>query len=397
MHNTIKVTDKVYWLGANDRRTDLFENMWPLPNGVSYNSYLIVDEKIALVDTIEFSSSDDYLDKIEVLIGDRTIDYLVINHMEPDHSGAIKSIVEKYPNIKLVGNLKTFKIVESYFGYQDKWHQVEDGDFLDLGHHTLKFIVTPWVHWPETMMTYDLSEKILFSGDAFGSFGALNGGVFDDEIDFEEYYLEEMRRYYSNIVGKYSNMVQKAFKKLEGIDIKYICSTHGPIWRTDVQKVLGLYDKWSKFEAEEGAVIIYGSMYGNTAKLADCIARKLAEEGIKKIKIHDVSKTHLSYLINDLWRYKGVILGSCAYNSGMLPTMENLTRNLEHIGLKNRFLGLFGSYSWNGGGVKALFKFNETMEWDLVTDPIDIKGIPGNDSFDRCEIIAKAMAVKLKA
>jgi flavorubredoxin len=397
MHNTIKVTDKVYWLGANDRRTNLFENMWPLPNGVSYNSFLIVDEKIALVDTIEFGSSDDYLDKIEEIIGERTIDYLVINHMEPDHSGAIKTIVEKYPNIKLVGNLKTFKIVESYFGYRDKWHQVEDGDGLDLGHHMLKFIMTPWVHWPETMMTYDLTEKILFSGDAFGSFGTLDGGIFDDEIEFEEYYLEEMRRYYANIVGKYSNMVQKAFKKLEGIDVKYICATHGPIWRTDVQKVLGLYDKWSKFEAEDGVVIIYGSMYGNTAKLADSIARKLSEEGIKKIRIHDVSKTHLSYLINDIWRYKGVILGSCAYNSGMLPVMENLTRYLEHIGLKNRFLGLFGSYSWNGGGVKALYKFNETMEWDLVSDPIDIKGIPGNDSFDRCEIIAKAMAKKLNA
>lgn len=396
MHNTVKVTDKIHWLGANDRRTALFENMWPIPNGVSYNSYLIVDEKIALVDTLEYGSSDDYLEKIEELIDGKPIDYLIINHMEPDHSGAIKTIVEKYPDIKLVGNLKTFKIVDSYFGYKEKQYQVEDGDELDLGHHKLKFVMTPWVHWPETMMTYDLTEKVLFSGDAFGSFGTLDGGIFDDEIEFEDYYEEDMRRYFSNIVGKYSNMVQKAFKKLDGVDVNYICATHGPIWRKDVNKVLSLYDKWSKFEAEDGAVIIYGSMYGNTAKLADYIARKLSEEGIKKIRVYDASKTHLSYLINEIWRYKGVILGSCAYNSGMLPTMENLTRNLEHIGLKNRFLGLFGSYSWNGGGAKALYKFHEKMEWDLVNDPVDTKGIPGNESFERCEGIAKAMAEKLK-
>jgi flavorubredoxin len=397
MHNTVKVTDKIYWLGANDRRTNLFENMWPIPNGVSYNSYLIVDEKIALVDTLEYGSSDDYLDKIEELIDGKTIDYLIINHMEPDHSGAIKTIVEKYPNIKLVGNLKTFKILDAYFGYKENQFQVEDGAELNLGHHNLKFVMTPWVHWPETMMTYDLTEKVLFSGDAFGSFGTLDGGIFDDEIEFEDYYEEDMRRYYSNIVGKYSNMVQKAFKKLEGVDVKYICATHGPIWRTDVNKVLGLYNKWSKFEAEDGVVIIYGSMYGNTAKMADSIARKLSEQGIKKIRIYDASKTHLSYLINEIWQYKGIILGSCAYNSGMLPPMENLTRTLEHIGLKNRFLGLFGSYSWNGGGAKALFKFQENMEWDLVTDPIDSKGIPGNEAFDKCEIIANAMAEKLKA
>ena len=397
MHNTVKLTDKVHWLGVNDRRTHLFENMWPIPNGVSYNSYLIVDEKVALVDTIEYGSSDDYLEKIEEIIGaGRTIDYLIINHMEPDHSGSIRSIVEKYPNIKLVGNLKTFKILESYFGYQDKWYQVEDGDELNLGYHKLKFVMTPWVHWPETMMTYELTGKVLFSGDAFGSFGTLDGGVFDDEIEFEDYYEEEMRRYYSNIVGKYSNMVQKAFKKLEGIEIKYICATHGPIWRKDVNKVLSLYNKWSKFETENGVVIIYGSMYGNTAKMADFIARKLSENGIKKIRVYDVSKTHQSYLINEIWRYKGVILGSCAYNSGMLPTMENLTNTLEHMGVKDHLLGLFGSYSWSGGGVKALNKFYETIDWELVTTPIEAKGIPGTEAFECCEVLANTMAEKLK-
>lgn len=397
MYNSVKITDKVYFIGANDRRTNLFENMWPLPKGISYNSYLIIDEKIALVDTIEQGSADDYLDKIEEIIGkDRNIDYLIINHMEPDHSGAMKTIVDKYPDIQIVGNLKTFKIVESYYGYKDKWLQIEEGSEIDLGYHKLKFIMTPWVHWPETMMTYDMTDKMLFSGDAFGSFGALDGGIFDDEIEFEEYYELEMRRYFSNIVGQYSNMVQKAFKKLDGVDIKYICSTHGPVWRSDVNKVFSLYDKWSKYESENGVVIIYGSMYGNTAKLADFIARKLAEDGIKKIRVYDASKTHISYLINEIWRYKGVILGSCAYNSGMLPTLEHLTRTLEHMGVKNHLLGIFGSYSWNGGGVKSLYKFYEKIQWELVSDPADIKGIPGNEEFKRCEAIANAMAKKFK-
>lgn len=397
MHNTIKITDKIYWLGANDRRTHLFENLWPIPNGVSYNSYLIIDDKIALVDTLHFNAADDYLEKIEELIGkDRSIDYLIINHMEPDHSGAIKTIVEKYPQIKIIGNLKTFKILESYYGFQDKWKQVEDGDELTLGYHKLKFVMTPWVHWPETMMSYDLTDKILFSGDAFGSFGTLDGGIFDDEIEFDDYYLEDMRRYYSNIVGQYSNMVQKAFAKLSGVEIKMICATHGPIWRKDVQKVISLYDKWSKYETENGVVIIYGSMYGNTEKMADYIARKLSENGIKKIRVYDASKTHISYLINEIWRYKGVILGSSAYNSGMMPTIENLTRTLEHMGVKNHLLGLFGSYSWNGGGVKMLHKFYETIQWEIVSEPVDIKGIPGDDAFKRCEILAKAMAEKLK-
>jgi len=397
MHNTTEVSNKVYWIGENDRRTELFENMWPLPKGVAYNSYLIVDEKTALIDTLEYGSSEDYLDKIENLLGkDQTLDYLIINHMEPDHSGSIKMVVNKYPNVKLVGNIKTFKIVEAYFGYKDNWFQVEDGSELELGYHKLKFVMTPWVHWPETMMTYDLTDQMLFSGDAFGSFGTLDGGIFDDEIEFENYYEEEMRRYFSNIVGKYSNMVQKAFKKLEGVELNYICATHGPIWRNDVNKVLSLYDKWSKYETERGVVIIYGSMYGNTAKMADCIARKLSENGIKKIRIYDASKTHLSYLINEIWKYKGVILGSCAYNSGMLPTMENLTRTLEHMGVKDHLLGLFGSYSWNGGGAKSLYRFQEKVQWDLVSDPIDTKGIPDDEAFEKCENIANAMAEKLK-
>src|SRR6056297_975541 len=397
MHHTIQVTDRVHYIGVNDRRTHLFENLWPLENGIAYNSYLIDDQKVAVVDTVEHGFSEEYLDKIKSIIGpERKVDFLIINHMEPDHSGAIRELVGEYPDIKIVGNLKTFKILSAYYGLEENQYQVKQDDELDLGHHKLKFVMTPWVHWPETMMTYDQTDKILFSGDAFGSFGTLDGGIFDEEINFE-FYESEMRRYFSNIVGKYSNMVQKAFKKLDGIDISIIAATHGPIWRSNPEKVLSLYDRWSRYETEKGVVIIYGSMYGNTEKMADYIARKLAEQGIKNIRVRDASKTHLSHLINDIWRFKGVILGSSAYNSGMLPTMENLTRTLEHIGVKHHYLGLFGSYSWNGGGVKKLREFADKTEWEMVGEPVDIKGIPADESFARCEELANGMAAKLNA
>ncbi len=396
MHHTVKLNDKIHWIGVNDRKTHLFENLWPLENGIAYNSYLINDDKVALIDTVEYSSTEEYIDKIESIIGkEKKVDYLVINHMEPDHSGAIRAIVEKYPGIQLVGNVKTFKIVDAYYGFKDNLYEVKDGDELELGNHTLKFVNTPWVHWPETMMTYDQTDKILFSGDAFGSFGTLDGGIFDDEVNLE-FYEDELRRYFSNIVGKYSNMVQKAFKKLEGVDINMIAATHGPIWRSDVNKIIDLYNKWSKYETEEGVVIIFGSMYGNTEKMADYLARRISEQGIKNIRVRDASKTHLSYLINDIWRFKGVLLGSAAYNSAMHPNMEHLTRTLEHMKVKNHILGLFGSYSWNGGGVKTLKKFAENIEWEMAADPLEIKGIPTEEELSEGDELAKQMAARVK-
>lgn len=395
MLNPLKVVGNIYWLGANDRKKHLFENIWPLPNGVAYNCYLINDEKTALVDTIQSGVAGDFVEKVESLLSGRSLDYLVINHMELDHSGEIKEILKRYPNVTIVGNSKTFKVVDAYWGTICNLMQVEDGDELSLGYHKLKFVMTPWIHWPETMMTYDLTDQVLFSGDAFGSFGTLDGGVFDDEIDFA-YYEEDMRRYFSNIVGKYANMVQKAFKKLDGVPVKAVCPVHGPVWRSKPEVVLGLYDKWSKMDGENGVVIIYASMYGNTEQLADHIARKIAEQGITKIRVHDVSKTHISDLINEIWKYKGVILGSCAYNSEMFPLMEQLTRELEHMGVKRRELGLFGSYSWNGGGVKSLKKFQESIGWDLVSEPVDVYGIPNNEKYAQCDAMALAMAEKLK-
>lgn len=396
MQNTVEVSGKVHWIGTNDRRTHLFENMWPLEHGVSYNSYIINDEKVALVDTVEIGTASEYLDKVKSIIGDKKIDYVIINHMEPDHSGALGAILHRYPNVKLIGNIKTLKILTAYFPInEDNFVQVGDGDELDLGYHKLKFVMTPWVHWPETMVTYDATDKILFSCDAFGTFGSLDGGIFDDEINFD-FYEEEMRRYYSNIVGKYSNMVQKAFKKLEGIPVSTICSSHGPIWRENPQRVLDLYDKWSKYETEKGVVIVWGSMYGNTEKMADIIARHLVNNGIKNIKMYDASKTHISYIIRDIWKYKGLILGSCAYNSAMYPKMAQLCAELEHMQVKEHHLGIFGSYSWNGGGVKNLMKFAENIDFELITEPAEIKGSPNESNLDQLEVIAVEMAKRLK-
>ncbi len=391
----VPVKGKVYWIGVNDRRKRLFENMWPLDKGVSYNSYLIVDEKTALIDTIEDRASGNYIERIEKLLNGRKLDYLIINHMEPDHSGEIKAIYDHFKGVTIVGNGKTFKMVEAYWGITENLRQVEDGDALCLGYHNLSFLMTPWVHWPETMMTYDVTEKILFSGDAFGTFGSLDGGIFDDEINFD-FYEEEMRRYYSNIVGLYSNMVQKAFAKLAGVDVKVIAPTHGPVWRSNPSKVLGLYDKWSKHEAEEGVVIVFASMYGNTEQMADYIARKLSEYGVNNIIIHDVSRTHISYLINDVWKYKGLILGSCAYTSRAFPLMEQFARELVHIKVKKRFVGIFGSYSWNGGGVKSLKEFVDESEMELVSEPVDLYGKPNPEKLAKCDELAKNMALIIK-
>lgn len=392
----IKLSDHIYYLGFNDRRTHLFENIWPIPHGVSYNSYLIADEKVALIDTVERQFIDDYLEQIERIIGDRKIDYLVINHMEPDHSGALRALITKYPDITLVGNKKTFGFVESFYFTPKNILEVNDDDVLDLGTHRLQFRMVPMVHWPETMVTYETVNKILFSGDAFGSYGTLDGGVFDDEINLDFYEVEVMR-YFTNIVGKYCAHTQRAIKKLADLEIRMIAATHGPIWRTDLDWVLTRYNKWSTYDMEEGVVIVYGSMYGNTQKMAETVARRLAERGIKNIRVYDSSKTHASYIINDIFKYRGFIVGSCAYNNALFPNVETLLSTVEHMGIKNHLLGIFGNYSWNGGGVKNLISFAENIKWELVYNPVEEKGALKVDKYEELLKLADAMADRLKA
>lgn len=268
MEQKTRIKGNVHYVGVNDRNKHLFEGMWPLPYGVSYNSYLIDDEMVALIDTVDICYFEVYLRKIRNIIGDRPINYLIINHMEPDHSGSIRLIKQHYPDIVIVGNKQTFGMIEGFYGVTGEQYLIKDGDFLALGRHKLRFYLTPMVHWPETMMTFDETDGILFSGDGFGCFGTLDGGFVDTRMNIDHYW-GEMVRYYSNIVGKYGSPVQKALQKLGGLPISAICSTHGPVWTENITKVVGIYDKLSRYDADEGVVIAYGSMYGNTEQMAD--------------------------------------------------------------------------------------------------------------------------------
>lgn len=340
-----EIKNNVYYVGVNDRNKALFEGLWPLPFGVSYNSYIINDDKVCLIDTVEVDFFTQFIENLRGVLGDKKIDYLVINHMEPDHSGSISLLRKFYPDVKIVGNKKTFNMLRGFYGIDNNCLEVKNGDVLELGEHTLKFVLTPMVHWPETMVTLDETDHILFSGDAFGCFGALNGGLIDSQID-TSWCEDEMIRYYSNIVGKYGVPVQNALKKLSGVQIDYICSTHGPVWHEQVSHVISLYDHMSKYETEPGLVIVYGTMYGNTERMAEVIARAASQAGVKKISVFNVSKTHHSYILRDIFRYKGLIVGAPTYNTGLYAEMDVLLSEVANRDIKNHLIGWFGSFAW---------------------------------------------------
>lgn len=394
-----EITNKIYYVGVNDRNKALFEGLWPLPQGVSYNSYLIDDEKVVLIDTVEVDFFTQFIENIQEVIGDRPIDYLVINHMEPDHSGSIALLKKYYPELTVVGNKKTFGMMQGFYGITDGVLEVKNGDELSLGNCLLNFVLTPMVHWPETMMTLcDCGgEKVLFSGDAFGCFGALNGGLIDRDINCEPFWLE-MVRYYSNIVGKYGTPVQNALKKLAGVKLDYICSTHGPVWHDHIEKVVALYDKMSKYETEEGLVICYGTMYGNTERMAEQIARAASQAGIRNIVMYNVSKTHHSYIIRDVFRYKGLIVGAPTYNAGLYHEMDVLLNELANKDIKNHYLGWFGSHCWASKAVGEIQKLNdERLKFEAVGQPVDMKQALTAETKEQCAALGRAMAERLLA
>lgn len=392
---SVKINDFLYYIGVNDRQTQLFENQWPLERGVSYNSYVIKSTKTALLDTVKITKVDDFVTKLKEVLEGRDLDYLVIHHMEPDHSGAIETIIDLYPNVKLVGNKKTFELLENFYDVKDNLVLVDDFDTLDLGEVSLKFVKTPMVHWPESMVSYEEKSGILFSQDAFGGFGALDGTIFDDEINWD-LYKSETRRYYSNIVGKFSKQVQAALKKLADFKINMVCPVHGPVWRENPDKIIECYDKWSKQETQDGAVIVYGTMYGNTEMMAEAIARRLAERGVKNIKMFDVSKTHKSYILNEIWEYKALILGSCTYNNDLFPLMSDLVNVLKMNKLQNRVVAVFGSYSWSGGALKALKEFRDASAMDIIETTVETKSAPSKDDYMVLRQIADEVADKLE-
>ena len=389
-----KIANETYYVGVNDRQKHLFENLWPLPYGVSYNSYLITDEKTVLVDTVDIGYVDLFIKKIEEALDGRTLDYLIVNHMEPDHAGSIRILRQWYPNLQIVGNRLTFGMLAGYHAVSDGLVEVKEGDSLTTGKHRLTFYMAPMVHWPEVMVTYDETEKILFSADAFGTFGTLDGGVLDSEMNVDRY-LEEMLRYYANIVGKYGNPVQKALQKLGSLEIKTICPTHGPVWQEQTGKAVSIYDRLSRYEAEQGVTIVYGSMYGNTEQMAETIASSLVSHGIKDIAMHHAAKSPASFILKDLFKYRGILIGSPTYSGGLFPAVESMLQMIELREVKKRLSGYFGSFTWAGAAAKQLAAFNEKMKWDMVGEPVEMKQSMNDETAGKCVKLGKAMAERL--
>ena len=393
-----EITNHIYYVGVNDRNKALFEGLWPLPNGVSYNSYLIVDEKVCLIDTVEADFFIQFIENLHEVLEDRKIDYLVINHMEPDHSGSLTLLKQFYPDIKIIGNKKTFDMLDGFYGIKENEIEVKNGEELQLSpHRMLRFYLTPMVHWPETMMTLDIEDDLIFTGDAFGCFGALNGGLIDADIDTSWAWLE-MTRYYSNIVGKYGVPVQNALKKLDGVKLDYICSTHGPVWHKYVDKVVEMYNCMSKYETEEGLVICYGTMYGNTERMAEIIARAASMAGIKDIVMYNVSKTHHSYIIRDIFRFRGLIVGAPTYNNSLYHEMEVLLTEIANRDIKNHYIGWFGSYAWASKAVQKIGEWNEQhIKFEPVGNPVEMKQALTTDTREQCHELGRAMAERLIA
>lgn len=397
MQRAIKVTDSIYWIGGNDRETDLFEGLWTLPNGVAYNAYLINDDKVTIVDTIKSANLTDYIERLaSILPNGKEISYLVVDHMEPDHSGSIRILRQLYPEMKIIGNKKTLELLDAFYQISNNTIEVKEGDIIDLGHHKLTFAMIPMVHWPESMVCYDTTDKVLFSTDAFGGFSALEGGIFDDELDMSHYESETLR-YFANIVGRYAAPTQKAIAKVRTLDFKIICPAHGPILRSDPMHVVNMYDKWSRHETEEGVVIVYGSMYGNTKFMTDTIARSISENGIKEVIVHDASRSNISYMVRDIWKYRGLVLGSCTYNTELYPPVAYLCRTLKNKMMHGRVLGLCGSYSWSKGALTELQDFAEKGgKWELIGPQVEVKSCPTPDDLKQCRTLGENIANAVK-
>ena len=376
MYCVSKVVDDLYWVGGNDHRLALFENIHPIPRGVSYNSYLLLDKKTVLFDTVDWDACRQFLENVEHVLDGRDLDYLVINHMEPDHGASIEEILLRYPKVKIISTEKSFLLMHQ-FGFQvdGRTEEVKEGDTKCFGKHTITFVEAPMVHWPEAMVSFDVTNGVLFSADAFGSFGALDGKLFNDEVDFDRDWLDDARRYYTNIVGKYGPHVQALLKKAGTIDIKVICPLHGPVWRNDFGYLLDKYDKWSRYEPEEtGVLIAYASMYGNTESAAQVLAAKLVEKGVKNVVVHDVSNTHVSYLISDAFKYSHIVLASVTYNLGIYPVMHDFLMHMKALNMQKRTIGIIENGSWapKSGSLMKDFLDNQMKQMSILNSEVSM-------------------------
>lgn len=401
MYCTRKITDNITWVGGSDRRLALFENLFPIYRGVAYNSYLITDEKTALVDTVDSSISRQFLENIYHTLDGRNLDYLIVNHMEPDHCANIEELMFRFPEMKVIGNAKTLNFIRQFYDMEleGRTITVKEGDKLELGRHTLNFFFAPMVHWPEVMVSYEETEKILFAADAFGSFGALDGVLFNDEVNFDRDWLDDARRYYTNIVGKYGVQVQAALKKLSALDIQTICPLHGPVWRSDLAYILDKYNHWSTYEPEDKSVVlIYGSMYGDTENAVNVLASQLAEAGVKNIRVYDASSTHVSVLISEIFRSSHLVLASPTYNAGIYPAMLNLLHDMAALNVQNRTVGLIENGTWAPSSGKSMRTLLEGMKNMTILEPVvTVKSALKEDSRESLSQLKDALVASLNS
>ncbi len=403
MHAVRKVTDDLYWVGANDHRLHLFENIHPIPRGVSYNSYLLLDQQTVLFDTIDWSACRQLLENIEYLLGDRPLDVLMINHLEPDHGASMEEILLRWPRVKVISSAKCFLLMRQ-FGFNLDGHEcveVKEGDTQCFGKHTVTYVAAPMVHWPEVLMTFDTTNGVLFAADAFGSFIALDGKLFNDEVDFDRDWIDEARRYYTNIVGKYGPQVQAVLKKAGGIvdQIKYICPLHGPVWRSDFGYLLDKYSHWASYEPEDRTVMIaYASMYGNTESAAQALAARLTEKGVKGVTVYDVSNTHVSTLISEAFRVSHIVLASVTYNLGIYPVMHNFLMDMKALNLQNRTFAIMENGSWacKSGDLMEKFLDEQLRGMTVLNQRVSMASRLGSGKADELDALADAIVDNLK-
>lgn len=397
MQNTHEIAPGLHWVGGNERRLQRFENLFPLRFGVAYNSYLIVDEKTCLLDTVDSSISQLFIDNVEFVLVGRDLDYLVVNHMEPDHCGNIETIIRRYPNVKFIGNAKTFQFFEQFYRFDasKNYKIVKDLEELDLGSRKLRFYTAPMVHWPEVMMTLDFTNHILFSSDAYGTFGAHNGTYFADEMEYRRDHLDEARRYYSNIVGKFGVPVQSIMKKLSNEVIDMICPLHGPMYRDEeLALILDKYEKWSKYIPEtKSALIIYATMYNNTESVADKLATRLGQLGVKDMRVYDVSEFDPSYLVSEAWKYSHIVIATPTYNSNVFYKIYNLLHELASLNLQNRKFSFIVNSSWGGQTLEQLQALVEKMKnIEIIGEPVLIKSTLKDENIEAIDNLAKAIS-----
>ena len=395
MHNIRKITNDLIYVGASDRRLALFENVYPIPRGVSYNSYVLLDEQTVLLDCADLAVMPQFMDNIAAALAGRKLNYIVVNHLEPDHAATIEEVVIRYPEAKIVTNTKAANMIRQFFSFDldSRLMVVGEADTLTTGRHELKFVNAPMVHWPEVMVTYDATDHILFSADAFGTFGALNGNIFDDEVNFDRDWLDDARRYYINIVGKYGVQVQGLLKKAAALQIDMLCPLHGPIWRKDIGYFINKYDIWSKYEPEQkGVVIVYGSIYGHTAAAAERLATLLAEKGVREIAVYDASQTDVSILVSEAFRFSHIVIAAATYNGGIFTPVENLLHDLKAHNFQNRHVALIENGTWAAQSGKQMRAMLDEMKGlTVVGDTLTLKSAMQPSQEEQLATLADAI------